>query len=93
MHESGNEDTENTDVPHELVTVTEPLEDVLVASIGVVPSIPAPFVLGTGHKTNQLRVSSPGLTKPDDLKQGSSPAAWWEAANHSDLISAVVADF
>ena len=54
MHESGSKDTENTAIPHQLVAVTEPLEDVLVASIGVVPSIPPPFVLGIGHKTKKV---------------------------------------
>ena len=54
LHESGSEETENTAIPHQLVAVTEPLEDVLVTSIGVVPSIPPPFVLGIGHKTKKV---------------------------------------
>ena len=57
--------------------MTEPLEDVLVASIGVVPSTPPPFVLGTGHKTKQVWLTSPGLIKANYLK-GSLPAAWWK---------------
>ena len=70
LRESGSKDTENTDIPHQLVAMTEPLEDVLVASIGVLPSRPPPLVLGIGHKTKKLCLTSPGLMKPDDLKKG-----------------------